>query len=97
MQKAKLAKFYGWSLEYIGNLRTDDVATYYLASRRLEAQRMLQDIVVVTYPNLKEHAQKKLNKDLQKTAYPKSMEEKPLSTREVAEQLGKFFSNGRTE
>lgn len=69
-----MACFYGWTHEEINNLPINTLWEYWEAITVIEAQEMLKDFKVSSYPNFKENDQAKLQRSLRKVAYPESQE-----------------------
>jgi hypothetical protein len=67
--RAKLARFYGWSLEEISLMPTDIALKYYEGAKILEAEETLLQMTVLDYQkNMKQDDRKKFHKQVKKQA-----------------------------
>jgi len=67
-----------------------EAVQYYEAITTIEAQEMLLDMTVVSYPKMKDRDRSKLHKDIHSKAYPEQ-EEKTISFAEFAQRAKDGF------
>ena len=68
--KAELARFYGWTDDYIMGLELNTFHDYYSAIPVIKSAECLSDINNISYPHQKPDSGKKYIKDLQKNLAP---------------------------
>ena len=70
MLLAKLASFYGWSIEYIESMPHGEVVEYYEAITVLEAQDRLVEMNISDYPKMSKENRRKYFRSMKKLAHP---------------------------
>ena len=95
MNRAKLARVYGWTHSDICELDAEAYKMYLEAVKALEAQEMLNEIKVTSFPNLTKKARKSVFDSLLKLAFPVKPKAKKLSMDEFAEHL-RGLTNGQS-
>lgn len=73
-QLAKMARFYGWSHEYLCDMQAKVFMTYYRAISPIEASEQISQLTASDWPNLKDQKRKEIFNKLDKEArsvYPK--------------------------
>jgi hypothetical protein len=91
LNKAHVARFYGWTPKVVNSLDVQDFHDYFVAIESVRAVETLHGLVVADWPNLKESERNKRWKQLQKLASPvkSSKPGKTLTNAELAEILKK--------
>ena len=88
-----MARFYGWTHDYIDDLDHETVIRYYSAITVLDAQERLVDMNVSDYPKMGKESRKKFFKEMRKKAYPSELQ-KEVTFDEMARKLN--GGRGRT-
>lgn len=83
---ARLAWFYGWSIEDIKNLEQDDAHDWYAAITQIEAQQTLLLLKIQDWPDMKKESRSTWHKELHRMAYPATHKEL-VSTEELARRI----------
>jgi len=63
---SKMARFYGWSDEYLREMEADKFLAYWLAITPIESQEVLNQITATSFSNLKKGDRSKVHKELKK-------------------------------
>lgn len=82
-----MARFYGWTHDYMFSMANRDLERYYNAIECLEAQELMLRFKVSDYPHLKSADRTKIFNNIHKMAYPDDRE-KLLSPMEMVKRLG---------
>lgn len=86
--KAKLCFTYGFSYGEIETMPACDANIYYRAITVIEAQEMLKQLQIVSYPKTSKEAQQKLHRSLHRQAYPEQYNaDKAVSAEQMASIL----------
>lgn len=85
--RAGLARFYGWTDQYIGSMPNDKALEYYMAIKVIDAQELLASMQVALSPQMKLEDRKKFRRSLEKLANPKELQ-KECTFEEFAEKVG---------
>jgi len=62
--KARVARFYGWTDDYMNSMDASTFEEYVLAMESLEARESMSMISNISYPEMKKSSQQKLARDL---------------------------------
>lgn len=87
MVKAELARFYGWTDDYIGQLDYDIAMEYIEAMEVIKARELMISYDAAIIPNLKETAQSSRFNKARKRANPIHLQEE-TSFEDFAKSLG---------
>lgn len=90
--KAKLAFFYGFSFSEIETMPIVDANMFYRAITVIEAQEMMKQVQVSSFPKMKKESQEKLHRALHKQAYPEAYStQKAVSSEDMAKMLSRMI------
>jgi hypothetical protein len=85
--RAKLARFYSWTHQYINSLDWDIALEYYCAIDVLESQETLNGISVSTFPHMKTDSRKDYHSKIMKRSKVKDFQTE-TSFEDFARQVG---------